>query len=95
MNRIAGKAIIATIISIFILSAHPGFAAGNKYIEDFSTSLYKDAASTTAWWDNIGGELKLFPFTATIVGTFDTPGNAMGAAVDGDFAYMADGSAGI
>ncbi len=52
-------------------------AAKNRYVENFATAQYKDALNTTAWWDTVTGELKLFPFVPTLVGTCDTPGLPM------------------
>ena len=44
-----------------IISALPALAIGNSYIEDFTTTQYKDTLNTTAWWDTVAGELRLFP----------------------------------
>jgi len=45
------------------------------YIEDFTTTVYKNKINTTAHWDTSAGELKLFPFISTIVGDYDTDMN--------------------
>jgi hypothetical protein len=64
---------------------------GNQiYIEDFTTTQYKDALNTTAWWDTAAGELKLFPFVPTLAGSCDTPDYAFDVAVSGDYAYVAN-----
>jgi hypothetical protein len=67
----------------------------NRYVEDFTTTQYKDTLNTTAWWDTVAGELKLPPFELTLTGSYDTPGYAHGIALSGDYAYVADGFAGL
>jgi hypothetical protein len=70
-------------------------ASANKYVEDFTTNLYKDALNTTSSWDTASGELKLFPFAPTLAGSCDTPGFASSVAISGDNAYVADGGFGL
>jgi hypothetical protein len=67
-----------------------GGSLSDTYVEDFSTKQYCNAAQTTAWWDTLAGELKLHPFELTLAGSYDTPGEAYGVAVAGDYAYVAD-----
>ena len=67
----------------------------NIYVEDFTTTQYKDPVNTTAWWDTLTGELKLFPFVPTLLGNYDTPGIAYGVVVSGDHAFVADGGSGL
>jgi hypothetical protein len=81
--------------AVISLAALPASAIEHKYIESFSTTQYKDPMNTTAWWDTVAGELKLFPFVTTIVGTCDTPSNAWCVAVSGDRAFVADYSSGL
>jgi len=95
MNRIAGLVAAVVISVVLVVFAHPGFTIEHRYIEDFSTSLYKDFENTTAWWDKATGELKLFPFVPAIVGTRDTPGNAYNVAVSGEHAFVADDASGL
>ena len=66
-----------------------------SFTEDFSTTAFKDAVNTTADWNTADGELKLFPFVPTLVGSQDTPDLARGVAVSGDLAFVADGSSGL
>ncbi|MCU0638774.1 MAG: hypothetical protein MUF59_02750 [Candidatus Krumholzibacteria bacterium] len=93
MNRING--ISAAAISAILLAAPAVSFAGYGYVEDFSTTLYRDQANTSAWWDTIAGEVKLFPFASSIIGAFDTPGNAMNIFVSGDYAFVADYGSGL
>ncbi|UCF06042.1 MAG: T9SS type A sorting domain-containing protein [bacterium] len=84
---------IATALAVAALSVP---AVGQYvYTEDFSTTVYKDASNTTAWWDTLSGELKLPPFQLTYVGSYDTPGYALDVAVYGDYAYVADYTSGL
>jgi hypothetical protein len=66
-----------------------------RYVEDFTTTQYKDSLITTAWWDTDAGELKLFPFVPALVGSYDTPGNARGVFVSGDHLFVADFGSGL
>jgi len=66
-----------------------------RYVEDFSTTQYKDTLNTTAWWDTVAGEIKLHPFELTLAGSYDTPGYAFDIAICGDYAYVADGDYGL
>ncbi len=36
-----------------------GSAPAGQYVEDFTTTAFKDTVNTTAWWDTTAGELKL------------------------------------
>jgi hypothetical protein len=67
----------------------------NRHVEDFTTTQYKDVVNTTAWWDTVGRELKLFPFMPAIVGNCDTPGIATDVVISGDYAFVADGASGL
>lgn len=64
--------------------------AQNSFTEDFTTAAFKDTANTTAVWNTTDGELKLPPFVPTLAGAFDTQGEALAVAVDGDLAFVAD-----
>jgi hypothetical protein len=80
--------IVLILLSISLINQPT--EAQNRYVEDFSTTLYKDEANTTALWDVSTGELKLPPFELTLAGSYDTPGSAYNVAIDGDYAYVAD-----
>lgn len=67
----------------------------NTYVEDFATTQYKDTLNTTAWWDTVAGEIKLFPFVPTLAGGYDTPGDAWGVFVSGNRAFVADYDSGL
>jgi hypothetical protein len=77
------------------LSFTPAEAIVHRYVEDFSTTQYKDTSNTTAWWDTVAGEIKLHPFELTLAGSYDTPGYALGVAISGDYAYVADEASGL
>ncbi len=70
-------------------------AVVHRYVEDFTTAQYKDTLNTTAWWDTVAGELKLYPFSLTLVGSYNTPGTALGVHVSGDLALVVDGTYGL
>lgn len=81
--------------SALCLFAGTGQAASNKYLESFTTTTYKDAVNTTALWDTGTGTLKLPPFDPSPIGGADTPGPAVGVAIAGDLAFIADGASGL
>jgi hypothetical protein len=78
-------------VFIFALSAVLSSSAGalaHQFSEDFSTKLYCDSLNTTAWWDTVAGEIKLYPFELTLAGSEASSG-AREVVVDGDYAYVA------
>ena len=85
----------ATLLVFSIVTALVGGANGQvfQFAEDFRTTQYKDGANTTAWWDTVGGEIKLFPFQITQRGLYNTPGGGLNVALVGAYAYIADGNA--
>jgi hypothetical protein len=85
---------IILIFSLISLINQP-VEAQNRYVEDFSTTLYKDETNTTAFWDVASGELKLYPFQLTVAGSYDSPGLAYNVTLDGDYAYLADQASGL
>ena len=95
MIRLVSLAAVTTFLAILLLSAIPGRAIERKYIEDFRTTQYKDVLNTTARWDTVAGELKLFPFVPTLLGTCNTPDLARGVTVSGDHAFVADYGSGL
>jgi len=88
---------IVLSIGLFIAGAIvvPAHTAVSSYTEDFTTTTYKDTINTSADWNISAGELRLFPFAPTVVGNYDTPGNALGTFVSGDYVYVADHSSGL
>jgi len=90
------RLLISVAAAAVLLSTVGAPRAGvHEYVEDFTSSQYKDGISTTALWDLASGELKLPPITLGITGGLDTPGLTSGVKVAGDYAYIADGSSGI
>ncbi len=69
--------------------------AQQSHTEDFTTTTYEDAVNTTADWNTANGELKLYPFVPSLVGSHDTPAGAGDIAVSGDLAFVADGTSGL
>ncbi len=94
--RNKAPAIELVVLSMLILLfTGPTQAGVQRYVEDFTTAQYRDSLNTTADWDTVAGELRLFPFAPTLLGTYDTPGLAKGVAVSGDHAFVADGASGL
>jgi hypothetical protein len=86
---------ILSAAAALIFWAGPSSGVVHMYLEDFTTTQYKDALNTTLWWDTVTGELKLRPFVLTLAGTYDTPDQADGIFVSGNHAYVADGASGL
>jgi len=86
--------LFGTIAAFALLGTALDVDAGT-YVEDFTTTTYRDASQTSAWWDTALGELKLYPFAPGLVGAYNTPGQSLGIYVTGDFAYVTDGTSGL
>lgn len=80
---------------LLCLIASPSRSGVRSFTEDFSTFLFRDAVYTTADWDTAAGEIKLFPFTPSIIGNSSGWGDAGDLAVAGDHVFIAAGSAGL
>jgi hypothetical protein len=72
-----------------------GSATAHRYVENFTTTQYRDGGTTTADWNTAAGKLSLFPFLPAHAGTHDTPANASAVFVDGNRAFVADGASGL
>ena len=90
-NHLLSLIVFVAILAAPFRSAH----AVNTYVEDFTTTAFKDGANTTADWDTAAGELKLPLFVYTLAGSVDTPDAARDVAVAGDHAFVADRSSGL
>jgi len=86
---------IALVLLLGGLPAAGAWGAVNQYIEDFTTTTYRDATATSADWSTLAGELRLHPFDVSLVGSCDTPSYATGVALAGDYAYVADNASGL
>ncbi len=73
----------------------PAQPAPNQYHENFNTTVYRDPAATTAWWDTMGGRLTVGMVASPLIGGIDTPGYARDVCVDGRYAFVADESGGL
>lgn len=67
----------------------------HNFAEGFGTRSNCDTLYTTAWWDTVVGDLKLWPFEPDVLGRLLLPPAANGVAVAGNYAYIADGYAGL
>jgi len=80
---------------ILLASLAPLPVRSQNFVENFSTTTYRDAAATSAWWDTATGTLRLPLRQISYVGDFPTAGAARDVFVDGDRAYVADGTSGL
>ncbi len=70
--------------------------AQHFFLEDFTTTEFKENISNGANWDTEAGELRMWPFVASLEGVADTPGSAArNISLFGQLAYVANGYAGI
>jgi len=85
------------MILAFLLAGIHGsaFAFEHAYVEDFSTTEYRDASYTMAVWDTVAGEVRLAPFTITSLDTAVAVGSARDVHVAGNRAYVADYESGL
>lgn len=88
---------IKPLILVFLLLDLTLAAAGvpTRLVEDFTTTDMMDPDSTTAVWDTAAGEVRLPEMTPSIVGTYNTPGQARDVVLRGGLAYVADGAGGL
>jgi len=83
------------LLTVFTVVPPPVRAEVHQYVEDFSTTHYRDALHTTALWDTVTGTLAPYPFPLTLVGSYDTPGAAQKVWVAGNHAFVADDASGL
>ncbi len=86
----------AVLLATYLAAAGPALAQPS-FTEDFNTNTYQQQPSDMqADWNTTSGQLRQYPFTTTLAGVADTPGNAARRiALAGRYAYVADGTAGI
>jgi hypothetical protein len=89
-----GRAIVLLFVLSAVLSSSGG-ALVHQFSEDFSSKQYCDTLNTSAWWDTVGSEIKLFPFEISVAGSVYTPDEARGVVVSGDYAYVCDRLSGL
>lgn len=69
-------------------------AAIHNYAEDFTTTQFKDALNTTAWWDTIAGELKLDFHPLSVVGSYPS-GSILDISIAADVMFVTDLTSGV
>ena len=94
MKRSHGVSYALPIVVLAMLCL-PAVAVVREYVEDFTTKDYCDTLNTTADWNTTAGEVGLHEFELTMAGALATPGSAREAAIAGNVAYLASGSAGV
>jgi hypothetical protein len=93
LSRKLAAALLAGLALVIVQST--ASATLHEYIEDFFTRDHCDENNTTADWDTLAGEIRLFPFEPAIVGSLNTSGTAYDVVLAGDHAYVADGYYGL
>ncbi len=86
--------ILAFSLPFNLLTVLPVTANSGLFVEDFSTSTYRDnsTSSTTGWGT---GQLQLPHQELTLIGSYDTSDYVMDVVVDHHLAFLADSSNGL
>ncbi len=79
---------------LFVIVSVPVTYA-DEFIENFTSTQYRDVMFTSAWWDTVAGELKCQQFNPTLVATYATTHFSQGMDVSGNYAYVANGNDGL
>ena len=88
------RCILCAAVAVLAITAGMSHGQVNSLTEEFTTTVYKDGVNTTADWNTGDGELKLFPFTPTLVGNYSPIANANTIAVAGIWRSWELGSTG-
>lgn len=83
------------VIAFLFLTAVTSPTFAGTFTENFTTRAYEDTLATTADWDTTAGQLKLFPFAPSLVGSISISDLLGGFAVSGDHIFIAGGSSGL
>jgi len=94
MQNSTRRPIPALICALLLLLPASALAFGHGIVENFATKLHCDRTNTTANWDTVGRALRLPALAPAIVGSLATT-SARGAALAGDYAYVADYTSGL
>ena len=94
---IRSRSLLSALLPLVVVHLHLITAAAGvtTYTEDFTSTVYRDGVATTADWNTWAEELRLHPFSIEHLSTYATPGEAYEVAVDGDYAYVANHTAGL
>lgn len=93
LHRVAVLPVLAVVLLLSPVSR--ALATPSQYVETFATRDACDTLATTAFWDTTAQQLRIPPIPIDVVGGWDSPGVAMGVAVAGDHAFLADGLFGL
>jgi len=94
-NRRSFRNLALAWVALILLPSHGLAGVNHRFVEDFSTTIYRDGIVTTADWDTVAGELRLPRFSVSIVGWWNSSDFSYDVAVAGDIAYVADGGSGL
>ncbi len=87
---------VGLLCAVSVIASAPSHAGlPTSYAEDFTTTAFRDPVTTTAEWDTTSGEVRLTPFTFSLIGELDTAGAARDVVLAGDVAYVADRAGGL
>jgi hypothetical protein len=83
------------VLLLGLCTAIPSSAITYSYDENFRTTQYRDPALTTAHWDTVAGEIRLYRLGVALTGSLNTPDSAQDMVIAGGYAYLADNATGL
>lgn len=90
----AAASISVLLLTLAMAVAEAGWV-NQRHEESFLSAAYCDKSNTTAWWDTILGELKLYRGACVSAGSYLTPGGAHDIELSGNYAFVADQMSGM
>lgn len=86
--------VLTQFTSPFRIKSVKGYSGA--FTEDFFTTTYEDSANTSVvGWGSPSGVIKLPPRHPESIAEYNLPGDTNGVAIDGNYAYIADGNQGL
>ncbi|MFH1843490.1 MAG: hypothetical protein ABIF77_09825, partial [bacterium] len=94
-SRLVSEKVILPILAALLVLATSAHAIVRTYQEDFTTQQFNDTLITTARWDTLAGEIKLYDFAPTLAGSCGVGGYARQVVVAGNYAYLVSSVGGM
>jgi hypothetical protein len=90
------SAILGLLVILSCCATMVSAQVAGSITETFSTTTFRNSSQTTAVWSTADGEIRLDDqFAMTNLGSYNTVGLAYEVVVEGDYAFVADGSNGL
>ena len=89
MKNIPSHMRLVCCVAALTILLFAGGAVAQIYVEDFTTSTYRNGVTTSANWDEAGGQLTLRPFAAELAGSVALLAQPGAVEVSGHYAFVA------